>query len=68
MTPWDLRVAFSILKSANCAPAEVELLNEVAALEQRLSASPEAQQPAIRRALADRRTQLAVVLDRARRT
>jgi len=65
--PEHLRVAFSILKSAHCVPAEVELLNEVAALEQRLLAAPEAQQPAIRRELTDRRTRLAVVLERARR-
>ena len=65
--PEHLRVAFSILKSANCVPAEVELLNEIAALEQRLQAAPEPQQPAIRRELTDRRTQLAVVLERARR-
>ena len=62
--PEHLRVAFSILKTANCVPAEVELLNDVAALEQRLSEAPEAEQPAIRRALTERRTQLAVVLER----
>ena len=65
--PEHLRVAFSILKSANCVPAEVELLNEIAGLEQRLQAAPEAQLPAIRRELTDRRTRLAVVLERARR-
>jgi hypothetical protein len=27
--PEDLRMAYSILKSANCAPAEVELLSEI---------------------------------------
>ena len=66
--PEHVRVAFSILKSANCLPAEVEMLNEIAALEQRLAAAPAAEQPEIRRALADRRTHLAVVLERARRT
>ena len=65
--PEQLRVAFSILKSANWVPAEVELLNEIAALEQRLLTAPEAAQSAIRRELADRRTQLAVALERARR-
>jgi hypothetical protein len=65
--PEHLRVGFSILKSAGCVPAEIELLNEVAALEQRLAAAPEAAQPAIRRELADRRTHLAIVLERARR-
>ena len=65
--PEHLRVAFSILKSANCVPAEVELLNEIAALEQRLQEAPAPQLPAIRRELTDRRTRLAVVLERARR-
>jgi hypothetical protein len=65
--PEHLRVAFSILKSANCVPAEVELLNEIAAFGRQLSTAPEDQQPAIRRALGDRRTRLAVVLERARR-
>ena len=65
--PEHLRLAFSILKSANCLPAEVELLNEIARLEQQLSQAPVEHTAAIRRALTDRRTQLAVVLERARR-
>ena len=65
--PEYLRVAFSILKSANCVPAEVELLNEIATLERQLESAPEDGKRAIRRALTDRRTQLAVVLERARR-
>ena len=32
-TPEDLRMAYSILKNANCLPEEVELRNEIAALE-----------------------------------
>jgi len=65
--PEHLRVAFSILKNSNCVPAEVELLNEIADLEQRLASATEEQAPAIRRALTDRRTHLAVALERARR-
>ena len=64
--PEHLRVAYSILKSANCLPAEVELLNEIAALERQLSIAPDDQRSAIRRTLGDRRTQLAVVLERSR--
>jgi hypothetical protein len=65
--PEHLRVAYCILKDANCVPAEVELLNAVTALERQLSEAADGQRPAIRRALTDRRTQLAVVLERARR-
>ena len=32
-TPEEVRMAYSILKNAKCAPAEVELLNEVSRLE-----------------------------------
>jgi DnaJ-like protein len=66
--PEHLRAALSILKSANCVPAEVDLLNEIATLEHQLDAAPEDRRPALRRRLADRRTQLAVVLERSRRT
>jgi hypothetical protein len=65
--PEHLRMVFSILKSARCVPAEVELLNEIAVLERQLAGAAAADRPAIRRALTDRRTQLAVVLERSRR-
>jgi hypothetical protein len=65
--PEHLRVAFSILKSANCVPAEVEMLNEIAALEQRLSAAAEEDRPELRRVLAGRRAELAMLLERSRR-
>jgi hypothetical protein len=65
--PEHLRVAFSLLRSANCVPAEVELLNEIAALEQQLTEATDEHQASIRRALADRRTHLAMVLERDRR-
>src|SRR6185369_13015867 len=63
--PEHLRLAFSILKGANCVPAEVELLNEIATLERQLETAADDRRPAIRRALAGRRVQLAVVLERA---
>jgi len=64
-TPEDLRMAFSILKNANCAPAEVELLKEVARLQQALAdASDAAAQQELQRTLAQRKTQLAIALER----
>lgn len=36
-TPEPVRVAYSILKSANCVPEDVELRNEIAALRRRLA-------------------------------
>ena len=64
-TPEDVRMAFSILKSANCAPAEVELLNEVSRLEHAIAeTSDAAARQELQRTLADRRTQLAIALER----
>ena len=67
-TPEDLRMAYSILKSAHCVPAEVELLNDVARLERAIAqaADPTARQ-SLQRALTDRQTQLAVMLEKTSR-
>ena len=66
-TPEDLRIAFSILKNASCAPAEVELLKEVARLEHATAeAADAAAKQQLRRQLADRQTQLAIALERVR--
>ena len=40
-TPEDLRMAYSVLKNANCRPMEVELLHEIARLEQAVTAAPD---------------------------
>ncbi len=66
--PEDLRMAYSILKSANCLPEEVELLNEIADLERRLAAAAgdEARRD-LASALEQRRLRLALALERRRR-
>jgi DnaJ-like protein len=67
-TPEDLRMAFSILRNANCVPPEVELLKEVAHLEHDASivCDDEARR-AIEKKLNARRTELAVLIERGRR-
>jgi 2-succinyl-5-enolpyruvyl-6-hydroxy-3-cyclohexene-1-carboxylate synthase len=69
-TPEDLRMAYSILQSANCAPAEVELASEIARLERALAQSEDTTtRKTLQRALTDRQTQLAVMLEqRSRRS
>jgi DnaJ homologue, subfamily C, member 28, conserved domain len=65
--PESMRMAYSILKSANCVPEEIEIINDIARLEASLAAAREAaEQESIRRTLASRRTELAVRLERAR--
>jgi hypothetical protein len=43
-TPEDLRMAYSILKSNNFVPEEVEILKEIEALKKRLEASTDEEQ------------------------
>ena len=63
-TPEDLRMAYSILKNANCAPAEVELLNEVSRLKRAVAETTDAAtKQSLQKALIDRQTELAVVLE-----
>jgi Domain of unknown function (DUF1992) len=64
-TPEDLRMAFSILKNANCAPAEVELLSEVSRLKHAMAeTSDPATKHELQRTLVQLQTQLAIALER----
>lgn len=66
--PAELRMAFSVLKSAGCVPEEVELLNEIATLELTLAgALREDERARLRKTIALRRTQLNIALERAKR-
>ena len=66
--PEDLRMAHSILRNANCAPAEVELLNEISRLEGAIAGTAEgAARQSLQRALTNCQTQLALLLERTSR-
>jgi hypothetical protein len=68
-TPEELRMAYSVLKNANCRPLEVELLNEIARLEQAVAtAADDATRATHERALVHRRTELAILLERRPRS
>jgi hypothetical protein len=63
--PADLRMAYSIMKNANCTPVEVELLQEVARLKQAIAAAADpATKQELGRALVDHETRLAILLER----
>src|SRR5215210_4473776 len=66
--PAHLRMAYSVLKSANCLPEEVILLNEVAALERELEASADqATRNQLRKKIDHLRLRLNLALEAARR-
>jgi hypothetical protein len=65
--PAHLRMAHSILKSANCLPAEIELLNEVARLETAATNAVGAEEEAgVAAELQQARLRLALALERLR--
>ena len=67
-TPEEVRMAYSILKNANCLPAEVELLNEVSRLERAIEQTADVTaRESLRRELTNRRTELAIVFERRSR-
>jgi len=68
-TPDELRLPFKILKDAGVVPPEVEVMREISALQQALSATADAgQQRALQQRIADRRQHLALRLERLHRT
>ena len=67
-TPEDLRMAYSILKSNSFVPEEIELMNEIASLKEKLGTigdGPEA--AALHNKLNERSLALSLLLDRRRR-
>jgi DnaJ-like protein len=65
--PEALRLAYSVLKNANCVPIEVELLKEIARLESALTSTDDpAAAASLKRRIIGRRIELAIKLERAR--
>lgn len=67
-TPEDIRVAYSVLKSANCLPEEVELRNEIGRLERAIASANADAAPRLQQKIADRTLQLNLLIERAKRT
>ncbi len=67
-TPEDLRMAYSILKSNNFVPEEVEMLKEIEAQKKRLDACrDEDQKDRLRKEISDKTIALNMLLERHNR-
>lgn len=67
-TPEDVRLAYSVLKNANCLPEEVELRNEIVRLDHaRSMATDDMDRRHIEREIADRTLRLNLIADQNRR-
>jgi DnaJ-like protein len=67
-TPEDLRLAYSILKSNNFVPEEVELLKEIEALKTRLaSSSDDEQKDRIKKEITDKTYTFNMLIEKRKR-
>lgn len=67
-TPEELRTAYSLLKNAGMAPAEVDLLGEIAALKEKLSAvQKEEDHTRIQKMIREKQMQFNILLERQKR-
>ncbi len=67
-TPEDLRMAYSILKSNNFLPEEVEMLKEIEALRQRVEAtSDEAQKGRLKKELTEKTYTFNMLIEKLKR-
>ncbi|MFZ5909841.1 MAG: DUF1992 domain-containing protein [Chloroflexota bacterium] len=66
--PEDVRVAQSLLKNAGLAPVEIEYLQHIAALEEKLASAPdEEKRKPIRKELEQKRLAFNLLMERSKR-
>ena len=67
-TPENLRVGYSVLKSANFVPEEVEILNEIEALTKKMNmADDETEQKKLRKEIEQRRLKYNILVEHFKR-
>ncbi len=67
-TPEDLRLAYSVLKNAGITSSEVELLQEIAALKERLANTyEESQRSRIKKLINDKQIQFDLMMERQKK-
>jgi hypothetical protein len=67
-TPEDVRMAYSMLKSAGMVSAEVDLLGEIAALKEKLaSTSREEERNQIQKMIREKQLQFNIMMERKKR-
>ena len=68
-TPEDLRLAYSALKNAGIVSTEVELLQEIAALKERLAGTfEEGQRNKIKKLISEKQLQFNIMIERQKKS
>ena len=67
-TPEDVRMAYSLLQNAGMVSAEIELLQEIAALKERLAETrEESQRSRVKRIIREKQLQFDVMMERQKK-
>ena len=66
-TPEDVRMGYSVLKSNDIVPEEVDRLKEIGELREQLKTCSEEERPKIAKLLRDRELALVIILERNKR-
>src|SRR5688572_23281257 len=66
-TPEDVRMGYSVLKSNDIVPEEVERLKEIGELREKLNTCSEEERPAIAKLLRDRELAMSLIRERNKR-
>ena len=65
--PEDLRMAYTLLKNANCVPEDVAILNEIARLREAIERADPPERDSLRTALQDQEMRLNVLRENRKR-
>jgi hypothetical protein len=66
-TPEDVRMGYSVLKSSDIVPEEIDRLKEIGELRDQLKSCADVDRPPIAKLLRDRELALSLILERNRR-
>lgn len=66
-TPEDVRMGYSVLKSNNIVPEEVDRLKEIGDLKEKLNTCPDEERPKLLKLLREKELALSLILERDKR-
>jgi len=66
-TPQELRIGYSVLKSSKFVPEEIDRMQEIGKIKEKLASCPEEDIPKLTKQLRERELALALILERNKR-
>lgn len=66
-TPEEVRLVYSMLKNAGLVPEEINLLQEIAALRERMSAADEPERTSLRKSIGEKQMQYNLLMEQRKK-